>query len=161
MPVFGLNNGLIPVLAYNYGARRKDRIKEALSFSLRLAFCIMLLGTLVFETVPRLLLALFDASENMISIGKPALRIIAVHFPIAALSIVLGSVFQAFAKSYYSLMVSLGRQLVVLIPVAYALSLMGKVSYVWLAFPIAETISLMLTLIFYRKVHRDVLDTMA
>ena len=121
----------------------------------------MLLGTLVFETVPRLLLALFDASENMISIGKPALRIIAVHFPIAALSIVLGSVFQAFAKSYYSLMVSLGRQLVVLIPVAYALSLMGKVSYVWLAFPIAETISLMLTLIFYRKVHRDVLDTMA
>ena len=161
MPVFGLNNGLIPGLAYNYGARRKDRIKEALSFSLRLAFCIMLLGTLVFETVPRLLLALFDASENMISIGKPALRIIAVHFPIAALSIVLGSVFQAFAKSYYSLMVSLGRQLVVLIPVAYALSLMGKVSYVWLAFPIAETISLMLTLIFYRKVHRDVLDTMA
>lgn len=160
MPVFGLNNGLIPVLAYNYGARKKERISEALRFSIGLAFCVMVLGMVIFETIPTVLLSLFDASDNMITIGKPALRLIAIHFPIAALSIVLISLFQAFAKSYYSLIISLGRQLFVLIPVAYGLSLFGKVSLVWLAFPIAECISLTLTLIFYRKIRRDILDKM-
>ena len=161
MPVFGLNNGLIPVLAYNYGARKKARISEALHFAVRLAFCIMLCGMLIFEMIPTVLLDLFDASDHMIDIGVPALRLIAIHFPIASVCIVLGSVFQAFAKSYYSLVVSLGRQLFVLIPVAYGLSLFGKVSLVWLSFPIAECISLTLTLVFYRKIRRDILDKMA
>lgn len=160
MPVFGLNNGLIPVLSYNYGAKKKDRITEALKFSLKFAFIIMLIGTIVFEAVPALLLKLFDASDNMIAIGTPALRIIAVHFPIAAISIVLGSVFQAFAKSYYSLVVSLGRQLVVLIPVAWILAQFGNVNLVWLAFPIAEIVSLIITLIYFRRIKRNIIDVM-
>ena len=160
MPVFGLNNGLIPVLSYNYGARRKDRIDEALHFSLRLAFCIMLFGTIVFELIPGVLLKLFDASDSMIAIGSPALRIIALNFPFAAINIALGSTFQAFAKSYYSLIISLGRQLVVLIPVAWVLSLIGNINYVWFAFPISELMSLVLTLIFYRRIRKTVVDTL-
>ena len=96
----------------------------------------------------------------MIAIGTPALRIIAVHFPIAAISIVLGSVFQAFAKSYYSLVVSLGRQLVVLIPVAWILAQFGNVNLVWLAFPIAEIVSLIITLIYFRRIKRNIIDVM-
>ena len=107
-----------------------------------------------------MLLKLFDASDNMIAIGTPALRIIAVHFPIAAISIVLGSVFQAFAKSYYSLVVSLGRQLVVLIPVAWILAQFGNVNLVWLAFPIAEIVSRIITLIYFRRIKRNIIDVM-
>ena len=160
MPIFGLNNGMIPVLSYNYGARKKDRIKQALRFSLVFAFSIMTLGTLVFETIPGLLLKLFDASDNMIAIGTPALRIIALHFPIASICIMLGSMFQAFAKSHYSLVVSLGRQLVVFIPVAWLLSLIGNINYVWFAFPIAEIVSLIITLIYYRRIKRNIIDTL-
>lgn len=158
MPIFGLNNGLIPVLAFNYGARRSDRIKEALSFSLRLAVCVMVFGTICFELIPGVLLKLFNASEGMNALGIPALRIIAIHFPVAAICIVLGSVFQAFAKSSYSLVVSLGRQLVVLIPAAWLLSLLGNVNYVWFAFPIAEVMSLFITSIFFKKIKREIID---
>ncbi|MBO4337015.1 MAG: MATE family efflux transporter [Lachnospiraceae bacterium] len=158
MPIFGLNNGMIPVLSFNYGARKKDRIHEALSFSIVFAFCIMLFGAVVFEVVPHLLLRLFDASENMIEIGVPALRIIAVHYPIAAICISLGSVFQAFAKSTYSLVVSLARQLVALIPAAWLLSLTGNLTNVWFAFPIAEVMSLTMTLIFYKRIKRQIID---
>ncbi|MCR4922570.1 MAG: MATE family efflux transporter [Lachnospiraceae bacterium] len=153
MPVFGMNNGLIPVLAYNYGAKKKDRIDEALRFSLVLAVIIMSIGTIVFEAVPGLLLSMFSASEDMLSIGIPAMRIIAIHFPMAACSIVMGSIFQAFSKSIYSLIVSVGRQLIVLIPVAYLLALTGNLNAVWFAFPIAEVISLLLSLIFFKKVY--------
>ena len=160
MPLFGLNNGMIPVLSYNYGARKKDRIMQALRFSLVFALSIMLFGTLIFETMPSVLLKLFDASDNMIAIGIPALRIIAIHFPIASICIVLGSVFQAFAKSHYSLVVSLGRQLIVLIPAAWLLSLLGNVNYVWFAFPIAELVSLTITLIYFRRIKRNIIDTL-
>ncbi len=160
MPVFGLNNGMIPIMAYNYGARKPDRVKEAIGFALRLAFCIMLVGTLVFELFPALLLGLFSASEEMLAIGIPALRIIAVHFPIAAVGIVLSSVFQAFAKSIYSMFVSLGRQLVILIPAAWLLAQTGNVRNVWFAFIIAECVSLCLSLIFFRKVKREIIDQM-
>ena len=160
MPIFGLNNGLIPVLSFNYGARKKERIHEALSFSVRFAFVIMLVGTIVFECIPQVLLRFFDASENMIAIGAPALRIIAIHFPIAAICISLGSMFQAFAKSTYSLVVSLARQLFVLIPAAWLLSLLGNVTYVWFAFPIAELMSLVMTMVFYRKIHREIIETL-
>ena len=160
LPVFGLNNGMIPVLSYNYGARKKDRIMQALRFSLMFALTIMLLGTVVFEAIPGILLKLFDASDNMIIIGTPALRIIAVHFPIASVCIVLGSVFQAFAKSHYSLVVSLGRQLVVLIPAASLLSLLGNINYVWFAFPIAEIVSLTITFIYFRRIKKNIIDTL-
>ncbi len=156
MPVFGLNNGVIPVLAYNYGAKNKSRIDEALKFSISLAFIIMCIGTLVFETIPGTLLNFFKASEDMQAIGTVALRVIAVHFPMAGLSIALGSIFQAFGRSFYSLIVSLGRQLFVLIPVAYVLSLFGNVDLVWWAFPIAEMVSLTLTLIFFKKLNREI-----
>ena len=160
MPVFGLNNGLIPVLAYNYGAKNKNRILEALKFSVMLAFGIMLMGTVTFAAIPGLLLNIFKASDDMLSIGIPALRIIGLHYPLAAIAIVLGSVFQAFAKSYYSFFVSIARQLVVLIPVAYLLALTGNINSVWWAFPIAEIVSLAVTLIFFKRVKRTVVDTL-
>ena len=133
---------------------------QALRFSLMFALTIMLLGTVVFEAIPGILLKLFDASDNMIIIGTPALRIIAVHFPIASVCIVLGSVFQAFAKSHYSLVVSLGRQLVVLIPAAWLLSLLGNINYVWFAFPIAEIVSLTITFIYFRRIKKNIIDTL-
>ena len=158
MPIFGLNNGLIPVLAYNYGARKKDRIRESLSFSLKLAMTIMLCGMLIFWLIPNLLLRLFDASENMITLGVPALRIISLSFPIAGACIAMGSIFQAFAKSNYSLVISIGRQLVVLIPVAWILAQTGNLNYVWFAFPIAEFASLILSLFFFRRINRKIVD---
>lgn len=164
MPVFGLNNGVIPVLAYNYGAKNKDRITEALRFSIVLAFLIMCAGTAVMEIMPGRLLSLFSASDDMMAIGITALRTIAWHFPIAGLCIVLGSVFQAFGRSYYSLIVSLGRQIVVLIPVAYALSLTGRLELVWWAFLISEVASFILTTIFFCRIHNSIildLDTAA
>lgn len=157
MPVFGLNNGIIPVLAYNYGARKKDRILEALKFGITLAFSIMLVGTLIFETIPGVLLGFFNASEDMLALGEPALRIIAVHFPIAGISIALGSVFQAFAKSIYSLIISVARQLVILVPVAWLLAQTGNVNMVWLAYPIAEIVSVIFSIIFFKKVKKEVI----
>ena len=158
MPVFGLNNGTIPVLAYNLGAGRKDRIDETLSFSTKLALSIMVIGTVVFELIPSVLLGIFDASENMLSIGVPAMRIIALNFPMAAVSIALGAVFQSFARSKYSLVISLCRQLVVLIPAAYLLSLSRNVNMVWWSFPIAELASLSMTIVFFRRVYHSTFE---
>lgn len=160
MPVFGLNNGLIPVLAYNYGARNKDRIKEALRFALLLAVSIMIVGTVCFLTIPSLLLSMFNASEDMITIGIPALRIISLSFPIAGVCIAMGSIFQAFSMSFYSLIVSVGRQLVVLIPAAWLLAQTGNLSNVWWAFPIAEIASLALSSFFFRKLYKNTVSTM-
>ena len=153
MPVFGLNNGLIPVLAYNLGAKKRKRIDEALKFAIGLAATIMIIGTITFQILPDRLLGLFNASYEMISIGKPALRIISLSFPIAGICIALGSVFQAFSESIYSLAVSVGRQLVVLIPVAWLLSKTGNVNAVWWAFPIAELASLALSGVFFKRVY--------
>ncbi len=160
MPVFGLNNGMIPIMAYNYGARKPDRVKEAIGFAISLAAGIMLVGTLVFELFPGVLLGLFSASDEMLAIGIPALRIIAIHFPLAAVGIVLSSVFQAFAKSIYSMFVSLGRQLVILIPAAWLLAQTGNVRNVWFAFLIAEVVSLALSLFFFSRVKREIIDQM-
>ena len=155
MPVFGMNNGLIPILAYNYGAKKKERIVQALRSAMVIAVCIMTAGTVVFELFPVQLLHMFNASDEMLTIGKPALRIICLSFPIAGICIAAGSVFQAFSKSIYSLVISTGRQLVVLIPVAYLLSLTGHLEYVWWAFPIAETLAMLLSAFFFRKVYRE------
>jgi putative MATE family efflux protein len=155
MPVFGLNNGLIPVLAYNYGAKRKDRIVEALKFALILALSIMIIGTITFLVAPDQLLTMFNASDDMMALGIPALRTICLSFPLAGICIAMGSIFQAFSRSTYSLIVSVGRQLVVLIPVAWLFSLTGVLSMVWWAFPIAELASLVLSTYFFTKLYRQ------
>ncbi len=155
MPVFGLNNGLIPVLAYNYGAKKKSRINEALRFSLALALSIMFIGAIVFFTMPDKLMGIFNADENMLSIGIPALRTICLSFPVAGLCITMGSIFQAFSKSIYSLIISVGRQLVVLIPAAWLLSKTGNINLVWLSFPIAEVASLALSAYYFITVYRQ------
>ncbi len=154
MPVFGLNNGLIPVLAYNYGAKKKDRIKEALLFSLALALSIMIIGTVTFFAIPDVLLGFFNATPEMVQIGIPALRTICLSFPIAGICITMGSIFQAFSKSIYSLVVSIGRQLVVLIPAAWLLAQTGSLNLVWWAFPIAEIASLALSTYYFIKLYR-------
>lgn len=158
MPVFGLNNGLIPVLAFNYGAKSKQRIKESVLFSMKMAFCVMIFGTAVFWSIPKILLGFFDASDYMLKIGAPALRIISLSFPIASICIILGSMFQAFAKSTYSLIVSISRQLIALIPAAWLLSKTGNVNNVWWAFPIAEVASLTASLYFYNRVKKNIID---
>jgi putative MATE family efflux protein len=160
MPVFGLNNGLIPVLAYNFGAKKKKRIREALRFSMALAATIMIIGTITFQLIPDRLLGLFNASLEMINIGKPALRIISLSFPIAGICIAMGSVFQAFSESIYSLVVSVGRQLVVLIPAAWLLAQTGNVNMVWWAFPIAEIASLILSGFFFKRVYGKKVHTL-
>ena len=158
MPVFGLNNGLITIMAYNYGAKKKDRMIKTIKCGLLIAFSIMSVGMVVFELFPDAILALFEASDNMLAMGKVALRTIAIHFPIAAICIVLGSAFQALGNAVYSMFVSIARQLVVLIPVVYALSKLGNVNYVWWCFPIAEIMSLTITVIFFIKLKREVID---
>ena len=155
MPLFGLNNAVVPIVAYNYGARNRGRIHQAIRTSTITAVTIMLLGWAAFFFLPVALLRLFDASEAMIAIGIPAFRITSFTFPLAAVSIVCSSVFQALGKSMYSMLVSLGRQLIVLIPVAYLFSLTGVLQDVWLAFPIAEVVCLISSLFFLKKVlHR-------
>ena len=148
MPVFGLNNGMVPIIAYNYGARKKERIYATMKLATLTAFSYMLLGLLAFQFVPELLLGFFNASANMIALGKPALRIISISFVMAGFSIVSISTCQAMGKSIYSLIVSIVRQLVMLIPSAYLLSLTGKVSAVWWAFPISELVGCTLCIIF-------------
>ena len=160
MPVFGLNNGLIPVLAYNYGARNKERIKEALKFAMILAVSIMIVGTICFLSIPETLLSFFNADKEMIAIGRPALRIISLSFPLAGFCIAMGSIFQAFSKSFFSLIVSVGRQLVVLIPAAWLLAQTGVLSNVWWAFPIAEIASLCLSTFFFKKLYTTTVSTM-
>ena len=156
MPVFGLNNGLIPVLAYNYGAKSKARIKESVHFGMVLAISIMAVGTIIFWAIPKQLFSFFKPTTYMLQIGIPALRIISLSFPIAALCIAMGSMFQAFSKSKYSLIVSIGRQLVVLIPVAWFLSKTGNVQNVWWAFPIAEGMSFAISFYFYKRLNRNI-----
>ena len=159
MPLFGMNNGLVPIMAYNYGARNRKRIMDVLKFAVILAVVLMTVGTIIFETIPEVLLGMFNASEEMLKIGVPALRIIGAHFPLAAVAIMLSSTFQAFAKSVYSLIVSLLRQIVALIPAAYILALVfNNVDAVWFSFLIAEVVSLIAVIIFYRKLKRDIID---
>ncbi len=152
MPIFGLNNGMVPIIAYNYGARQPERIKKTIKLSMLYAVIIMFLGFTLIQLIPDKLLLLFDASEDMLTIGVPALRIIATHFILAGISIIASSSCQAFGFGMYSLYVSIARQLVVLIPVAYLLSLTGVLNDVWLSFPIAELVSIVLGLFFLRRV---------
>lgn len=154
MPVFGLNNGMVPIVAYNYGAQHQKRIRTATRLGVISACGLMFLGILLFWTIPDLLLGLFNASPQMIEIGTPALRIISLSFLFAGYCIVLGSVLQALGDAIYSMINSLARQLIVLLPAAYILAKIGGLELVWWSFPIAEVSSLLLTTLFYRRVFR-------
>ena len=157
MPVFGLNNGMVPILAYNYGADQKERIKETIRLSKRYAMAIMFIGAAIFLLMPGTLLQLFNASDEMLEIGIPALRIISLCYVAAGYNIVSGSVFQAFGRGGLSLWVSMIRQVVVLLPAAYLLSLMGNVAFVWWAFPIAEAFALVMSIYFNKKIDKEVI----
>jgi putative MATE family efflux protein len=150
MPVFGLNNGLIPIISYNYGAKKKSRMLNTLKYGYGIAFFFTFIGFLAFTLIPDKLLGLFNASEAMLAIGVPALRIIAVHFLIAWFCIVTGTLFQAVGNAIYSMFVSVARQLVVLLPAAYILAKIGGLSLIWWSFPIAELMSMMISLICLR-----------
>ena len=158
MPVFGMNNGLVPILAYNYGAGKKDRFIDSLKCGIKYAIGIMFVGLVIFQTVPGMLLRLFDASEDMLAIGIPALRTISYSFVFAGFGIVCGTAFQALGSATYSMMVSIARQLVVLLPAAYLLALTGDVNNVWWAFPIAEIMSLLMTIIFMTRINKQVIS---
>ncbi len=154
MPIFGLNNGMVPIIAYNYGAKRYDRVKKTITLSIVTAVSIMFIGVLAFELIPHVLLSFFNASEEMLEIGVPALRIIGTHLLLAGFCIIAGSVCQAIGKPIYSLIVSVCRQLLVLLPAAWLLSLSGRLELVWFAFPIAECVSLVLSTIYLSKTMR-------
>ncbi len=151
MPVFGLNNGMIPIISYNYGARRPDRIKKTITVAIITAMSVMACGTIIFEFFPEILLGFFNASPEMLTLGIPALRIIATHFIVAGFCIIVNSVCQAIGNPFHSLIISICRQLVVLIPAAYLLSKTGILNLVWFAFPIAEVASLIMCLIFLKR----------
>ena len=150
MPVFGLNNGMVPIIAYNYGAQKPERIHKTIRLGMVYAVAIMMIGLLVFQLIPKELLLMFDASDAMLEIGAPALRIMSLAFVFAGIGIVSSSACQAFGYSVYSMLISITRQIVVLIPAAYLLSLSGVLRSVWFAFPIAEVASLILSLFFLR-----------
>lgn len=159
MPVFGLSNGMVPIVGYNYGARSRSRVYGAVKVALCYACVIMALGTVLFMLMPAQLMSLFesgDASE-LTAIGVPALRTISTHFILAAIGITLSTVFQAVGKGAYSLIMSLCRQLVVLLPAAWILSKLGGLNAIWWSFPIAELVSLTICLALYRKCDREML----
>ena len=160
MPVFGLNNGLVPIVAFNYGAKKKERMMSAWKLAWLYATIIMSVGTLAFETIPGVMFKLFDASEAMLDIGLTAFRIIGVHFPVAAFCIITGTMFQALGKSVYSMITSIMRQVVVLIPAALILASFGKVSLVWWAFPIAEIMSAAATIFFFTRIYKKTINTL-
>ena len=155
MPVFGLTNGMIPIVAYNYGARNKKRIKDTLKLSIGIAVGIMLVGVIIFQTAPTTLLRMFDASELMIEIGVPALRIISLSFIFAGNSIICSAVFQALGNGVYSLIISVARQIVVIIPVAFIFAKLFGLGMVWWSYPIAEIVSVVVCTIFLKRIFKE------
>ena len=158
MPVFGLNNGITPIIAYNYGAGQRKRMLKTINLSMLVAFCLTFIGFLCFEGIPQILLGMFNASDEMLTIGVPALRIIGIHYLIAWFCIVSGTVFQALGKAFFSMIVSIMRQLFVLIPAAYILAKLGGLHVVWWSFPIAEVISLMVSSFFLVRINRTIIS---
>lgn len=160
MPVFGINNGMVPIVSYNFGARNKERMIDTMKISIIYAVCIMIIGFTIIQIYPDKLLSIFNASKSMIDIGIPALKIISLSFLFAGFCIIVGSVFQALGEGVLSMIVSIARQLVVLLPVAYLFSKTGNLNMIWWAFPIAEIASVVLSVIFlkhtYNKIIKDI-----
>ena len=157
----GISQGLQPIISYNYGARKKKRITGAIKYAMIYSVSIMIVGTIIMQIFPAQLLKLFDASDNMLSIGVTALRIISTHFFFAGFDIIIISSLQALGRGLSSMLVSFTRQLVVLLPVAYLLSLTGKLDAIWWAFPIAEIFSIMASLFFLRRAYNAEIKPMA
>ena len=160
MPLFGLNNATISIVAFNYGARKPERIIGALKVAVGTALAFMIAGTLAFELIPQVLLGIFELSDTFLELGKTALRIIGLHYPVAAICIVRSASFQALGNGAYSTISSLCRQMVALLPAAYLLSLSGNVNMVWWSFPIAELVSLAATLFFFTRIYRQKIKSM-
>lgn len=155
MPVFGINNALLAIVSYNYGARRPDRIKSVIKCGVAATCTLMLIGITVFQLFPEQLLGFFNPSGQMLEVGVHALRILCLPFIFAGMGIVFSGVFQALGKSIYSMFVSIARQLVALIPAAYLLSLSGNIDAVWFAFPIAEVVSATLSVVMFIAIYRQ------
>ena len=155
MPLFGINNAVISIVAFNYGARKPERMMGTLKMAAVTGLCIMLVGLAAFQFLPELLLGIFDPTPEFMSMGIRALRTISWCFPVAAVCIILGSTFQALGTGIYSTIVSLARQLIVLLPAAWLLSLSGDVNLVWWAWPIAEGMGLTLTVLFFLRNYRQ------
>ena len=155
MPLFGINNATISIIAYNYGARKPKRIVHTLKLASTVAVCIMLVGLAIFQLFPDKLLDLFNPTEDFMAIGIRALRILCLPFPVAAICIALSASFQALGNGIYSTIVSLCRQLLVLLPVAYLLSLTRDVNMVWWSFPIAEVASAVVTALLFARLYRQ------
>jgi Na+-driven multidrug efflux pump len=164
MPVIGLNGGVIPIVAYNYGARKPERIMKTFKLAIFYAIAIMCAGLLLFQTIPELLLSLFSESEEtaktLMEVGVPALRTISFHFPVAAYCIICGAMFQALGHGVLSLINSVIRQLCVLLPAAYILSLVGGLNAIWFSFLFAEVASLIVSAIFILRVYRGQIKPM-
>lgn len=158
MPVFGLNNGMVPIVAYNYGAGYRDRVIRTIKRAEAFGIGIMLVGLLIMQLIPARLLGLFDATEEILTIGVPALRIFSLSFLFAGFCIVTGSVFQALGNGVYSMIVSVARQMVVLLPVAKLLSLTGNVVMIWWAIPIAEIASVCVSAFFLMRINHKVIS---
>lgn len=158
MPVFGLNNGIVPIVAYNYGAKNKERLLKTIKVGTLMAVAIMTFGMLLFLIIPEPLLNLFSASESMLKIGIPAMRIISTSFVGAAIAISLSSVFQAFGKAFYSMLVSFIRQIFFLLPSAYLLSLTGNINNIWFCFPIAEIVAVILSVFFLKNIFKNIIE---
>ncbi|MGO1369763.1 MATE family efflux transporter [Senegalia sp. (in: firmicutes)] len=158
MPVFGLNNGMIPIIAYNYGAKNKERLIKTIKLSILYAVVVMFIGLIVIQLLPAQLLSLFSASKEMIKIGLPALRIISLSYILAGFNIVSSSVYQAFGNGILSLIGEVLRQLVILLPAAYILSLFGDVNLIWWSYPIAEILALILNVVFLRLIYKKVIS---
>ena len=157
MPVFGLNNGMVPIVSYNYGARNRKRLMDTIKFSIIYAVALMLIGLALFQFIPDKLLALFNASEDMLAIGVPALRIISLSFSFAGVCIIIVSTFQALGHGFFSMFVSIARQLVVLLPSAFILAAVGGLQATWWSFPIAEIASLTLSLVFFKHLYDKII----
>lgn len=160
MPVFGFNNAIVPIVAYNYGAHRPDRMRKVMEISMRYGIGMMLTGALMFFIIPEVLLSMFKPSEEMLRIGVPMLRIIAINFPFAGYAITRSGIFQALGKSIYSMYISIARQILVIVPVAYLLSFIGEVTAIWWAFPISEMVGFTMSILFTMKIKRELISPM-
>ena len=160
MPIFGLTNGVIPIVAYNYGARNKKRIYQTLKLGATIAVSIMLVGMIVFQVFPKTLLRLFNASDDMLAIGIPALRTISLSFTFAGFCIISSSIFQALGNGVYSLIMSVARQLVVILPVAFIFAKLFGLTMVWYAYPIAEVVSVIVCIILLKRILKNKVDNL-
>ena len=157
MPVFGLNNGMVPIVSYNYGAQNKKRLTKTIKLAIIYAVCIMFIGIMLFQFMPDVLLRLFDASDHMLEIGIPALRVISLSFAFAGICIVISSSLQALGHGFLSMMISITRQLIILLPSAYILAKIGGIHAVWWSFNIAEISSLTLSLLFFKHMYNKII----